>query len=53
MGIDASLADHGCQHGVPVVLGALPMLPLKVAPILPGVELMPLGVLPTLPETLP
>jgi hypothetical protein len=53
MGIDASLADHGCQHGVPVVLGALPMLPLKVAPILPGVEPMPLGVLPTLPETLP
>jgi hypothetical protein len=46
MGIDGSLADHGCPHGVPVVLGPLPMLPLEVAPILSGVE-------PILPETLP
>jgi hypothetical protein len=50
MGMDGSLADHGCQHGVPVVLGALPMLPLEVAPIMPGVEPMPLGLLPMLPE---
>jgi len=53
MGMDGSLADHGCQHGVPIVLAALPMLPLEVAPILPGVDPMPLGVLPMLPETLP
>ena len=44
MGMNGSLADHGCKHGVPVVLGALPMLPLEVAPILSGVE-------PMLPET--
>jgi hypothetical protein len=46
MGINGFLADHGCPHGVPVVLGAMPIVPLEVAPILFGVE-------PMLPETLP
>jgi hypothetical protein len=53
MGMDGFLADHGCQHGVSVVRGALPMLPLGVAPILSGVEPIPLGVLLMLPETPP
>jgi hypothetical protein len=52
MGINGFLADHGCQHGAPVVLGALPTLPLEVAPMLSGVMPTPLGVLLMLLETL-
>jgi hypothetical protein len=53
MGMEGFLAVHGCRHGVPVVLNALPMLPLEVAPIPFDMEPMPLGVLLMLPETLP
>jgi hypothetical protein len=52
MGINGFLADHGCPHGVPVVLGAMPTLPLEVAPMLSGVMPTPLGVLLMLLETL-